>query len=283
LARCATSIQLAAENAGIGENDRDELVDYFLNGYNNNLNRLQTNLSELNQPISDKYLTKPISKAINKVSNYSSNQFMQDMIKNGSFILNDKITSISTDIKTSVTLAVNNYLSLKKNTSLRVKDVAARIAGKGSLGKYRYIVLLGDPKQKISDFILELKEASQPSSTIAIGSLSGNQAQRVVQANKYFVSLSDPYLDTIKINNIDFFIKQLNPDEKVDLSKMDKKSDFKEFLDTVAYVVARANARSGKYFDILKDFKQSQANISQFSKQYSKQVKQDFEAFKNNH
>ena len=70
------------------------------------------------------------------------------------------------------------------------------------------------------------------------------------------------------------------PDEKANLKKIDKKSEFKDHIKTISAIIARSHAKSGKISQIMSDFTNKKDLIEQFSKDYTKQVVSDFEEFK---
>jgi uncharacterized protein (DUF2252 family) len=282
LARCAVSIFLAAAENGMDNDARKDLVDSFINSYIDALKYLQKNNSDLTKPVSANYLSKHAAHLVENVAAYSHSKFIDDLTANGHFKFNDKFIPVSKDIEVAVTKAINNYSTAKnRNSGFKIKSIAGYISGKASLGRYRYAVLLeGATTRNDDDFILELKEAAQPTIASATGNLSGNQAQRVVQAEKYFLISPDPYLGTTKIGNIDFFVREVQPDDKVNLAKLNKKDEFKEHLKTVALIIARAHARSGSISQILQESDNLAGRINSFADDYAKQVNDDYSVFK---
>lgn len=280
LSRCITSIYLAAEDAGFNKEDSENIVTEFLTAYKSSLNFFNLNKSSINQPVTD--LSKYAQKAVDKTLSNSYSNFLSEISANNKFIYSDKIRKINPEVTNTVLEAIKVYSSSNKTISLgKVKDIGMYIAGKGSLGRYRYIVLLeGNTTKSNDDLVLELKEAALPSISQLNSKSTQNEAQRVIQANKYFLSYPDTYLGSTTMNNLNFFVRKVNPDEKVNTKKIDKKSDFKDHIKTVAKIVAKAHAKSGKTLEILKEFENKSQLINDFSKDYTNQVKADFQEFK---
>ncbi len=278
IARCAVSIYLATEDAGFNKNDSEDIVKEFLDSYAVSLKSFNSSKNSINQPVTSlsKYAQKAVDKTIG--NNYSA--FLSEISSNGKFIYSDKIKKVSPEIFANVSEALKNS-STKSKLNLKVKDVGLYIAGKGSLGRYRYISLLeGNTTKTNDDLVLEIKEAGQPSISQVKTKMSDNQAQRIVTSTKYFLSYPDSYLGTTNIKNINFYMRKVSPDEKVNTKKIDKKSDFRDHVKTVAKIIAKAHAKSGKTNEILNDFESKSNYVNDFSKEYSNQVKNDFLEFK---
>lgn len=280
LTRALTSIYLSADELGFSKNDSEDFAKEFLDEYKDYLQSFSAKKSSINQPFTD--LSKAAQKAVDKTISNSYQDFISEISSNGKFIYSDKIRKVSPEIFNNVTSAIKNFSNVTKNPSLaKVKDIGVYIAGKGSLGRYRYIILLeGNSTKSNDDLVLEIKEATQPSSSIVRTKLNGNQAQRVVQATKYFLSYPDSYFGITNIGTTNFYVRRVMPDEKANLKKLDKKSDFKEHIKTVAGVIAKSQAKSGKINEIIDDFSNKKDLIDSFAKDYSKQVVSDFEEFK---
>lgn len=280
IARITTSIYLAADEYSYSDKDTDELVDEFLDSYKDSLKLFINNKSLINQPFTN--LSKNSQKAVDKTLSNNYQEFLSEISANNKFIYSDKIRKISSETFDKVSQAVKKYSSNSKNLSgLQIKDIGYYIAGKGSLGRYRYIILLeGNSSRSNDDIVLEIKEAAPPSSVGYTSKNTTNNAQRVVNATKYFLSYPDIYLGTTSIDNNDFFVRRVMPDEKVNLKKIDKKSEFKDHLKTVAGIIAKSHSKSGKATNILNSFDSDSDSIKFYSKDYFKQVKSDFSSFK---
>ncbi|MGE5706884.1 MAG: DUF2252 family protein [Bacteroidota bacterium] len=264
LARCATSIRLALRDAKI--QDASKHVDAFLASYRQTLQTLDS--SELSRPFVPS--NGPAADAIKAAKQHS---YLDGMISNGKFLLGKKLRPVSEPEKGEIERAVQRYAGGK--SFYRIKDVASRIAGTASIGRYRFAVLVeGLTDSPSDDRVLELKEETSP----AASHTAGNQADRVCRAYGYFLPFPDPLLGTTRLLGMDFLVRELQPAKGgVELADL-KQEDWPGFLATVAEVVARAHARSGKAAEILRGI--DPAEISRFAQEYENQVEQDYQAFK---
>jgi uncharacterized protein (DUF2252 family) len=92
-----------------------------------------------------------------------------------------------------------------------VLDVAVRIAGTGSLGRWRFAVLMpGKNEQLGKELILELKEAIPSSLTPAD---TADQATRVVVTQRMLQGDSPAYLGVANVAGQPFTVRELQPTE----------------------------------------------------------------------
>lgn len=285
LARCAVSVQLAAAEAGFSKSERDELVAHLSTRYLAHLQALTQQPGSLSQPLSAAFVTEKPRKALEKAAQYNPTEWIAEMTVNGRFRPSDKVQPVSPAIAQEVAAAVANYAAQRRENSgfFRVKDTATRIAGKGSLGLYRYLALVEGPTPApADDHILEIKEAITPSAQVLQRRTSEN-GTRIVKAFHYFLPSPDPLLGTTHIHRQEAYVRELLPKETVNLEKLNKKSEYRDFLDTVALVAARAHARSQQGARILQEAQSPQAlhqRIGTFAQSYAAQVESDFETFR---
>jgi uncharacterized protein (DUF2252 family) len=98
-----------------------------------------------------------------------------------------------------------------------VIDVAARVAGTGSLGRFRWAVLVqGKSERPGKERILELKE-SMPSSLAP--EESGNPAERVIATQRRLQGAPPAFLGIAKVDGRDLTVRELQPTEaKIDVA-----------------------------------------------------------------
>lgn len=280
LSRVLTSIYLASDEFKYSNKDADEFSDHFLEAYEDYMKYFLNNKTEINQPFIN--LSKAAKKSVDKTISNSYQDFLSEISLNNKFIYSDKIRKVSPEIFNDVSQALKKYSTSTKNPSLlKVKDIGFYVAGKGSLGRYRYIILLeGNTSKSNDDIVLEIKEATSSSSDYANKKITRNNASRVVNSTKYFLTYPDIYLGITNIKDIEFYVRRVMPDEKVNLKKLDNKSEFKDHLKTVAAIVAKSHSKSGKSQLITNDFPDKKALIKSYSKDYFNQVLSDFQSFK---
>lgn len=118
----------------------------------------------------------------------------------------------------------------------RVLDVAYRIAGTGSLGICRYVVLaetLAEPRRKA---LLDLK-VTQESSVAPVSPATqpqwNNNAQRVVSVQNFAQVLPPALLQAVTIGGRSFVFKELQPtSDRLDLDEVAKNAD--QLMATIA-------------------------------------------------
>lgn len=97
-----------------------------------------------------------------------------------------------------------------------VLDVARRIAGKGSLGVERYIVLVRGKGSPDGNYLLDIKQALPPSAREAIPLAQPawpDDARRVVAIQQRMQAIAMAFLHTIEMNGRSFILRGLQPSE----------------------------------------------------------------------
>ncbi len=103
---------------------------------------------------------------------------------------------------------------LGKKKFYRVLDVARRVAGCGSLGLSRWIVLVEGKGTSRGNYLLDLKEAREPAST---GRSPYKQpkwktdAERIVAVQRRVQAVSPALLTSVKMNGEGFVLRELQP------------------------------------------------------------------------
>lgn len=284
LARLAVSIHLAADEAGIKAKDRRELIAHFLGQYQSHLAGIQRQPGLLQQPLDERYLTeKAANQVVQARERFSRAGWLEEMTRNGRFRYDDKVLPLNPQEQQQAQAALAQYVASRREGPqfFALKDMASRIAGKGSLGRYRYIFLVEGPSPSPQDdLILEIKEAATPSATYAGARRSSNEAARIVQAYQRFLALPDPYLGLSSIGGSAAYVRELLPKETVNLEKVNKFKEYQDFLDSVALIIARAHARGGQIPALLQQTPALSEAIASFADSYFEQVVQDYDTFR---
>ncbi len=283
IARLGVSIYLAADEVGLKKSDQEEMVGYFLKAYQSALAAIQKNPGLLNVPLSERYLSeKPAEQVTQARQRFSRAAWLQEMAPGSRFALGNKIQPVPAAESQTLQQAIQGYAASRREgpAFFAVKDTAVRIAGKGSLGRYRYIVLMEGPSASPQDdLILEFKEATTPSASYAGQRSSGDDGQRIVSAYRQMLPQADPYLGATRLGSLSAYVRELLPDESVNLEKVNKVSEYRDFLDSVALIIARAHSRTGQAARIQAEMSQQEAQLMAFIENYNSQVKQDYQNF----
>ncbi|SEE47170.1 Uncharacterized conserved protein, DUF2252 family [Rhizobiales bacterium GAS188] len=98
----------------------------------------------------------------------------------------------------------------------KLRDLAGRIAGKGSLGRPRYVALVkghGDPD---GNFLIDIKSAWPPAALAAVEApqpVFADAAERVVFVQRLAQARSPAFLQTALLANQPFILRELQPAE----------------------------------------------------------------------
>lgn len=278
--RCAVSIVNTAQENGFSKNNTSDFAERYLYKYIEDMKLLKNNTAEINNPIQGKYLSDKVKKLLNNVSTTEFKEFAKTFTDGTKLIESKKIKRLDSQTYQTVFSSLKTYFS-KALPAYELKDVAFYIAGKGSLGKYRYMAMLRPSSKNTTPILIDVKEASSTNSVAVGAKTAPNEAQRIVTYSKLFLSKPDSFFGSLNFNGLDFFARSIFADDKVDIAKLNKNDEMNDFIDTVAYVTARAHSRSGKNDKILAESVRIM-KIKDFALSYAEQVKEDYKQFKNN-
>jgi uncharacterized protein (DUF2252 family) len=171
--------------------------------------------------------------------------------------IHNGIRSIRTDGKFALPLHDGEFDLLDELVSheFQLVSAARRIAGNGSLGVGRYILLVND------NYLLDLKEA-RPSllSRHLEQPHWASEAHRVVAIQRRMQAISPAFLDPVEFRGQPYVLRELVPRE--DRIRIERVSSLRQLLRTEACVMAwaqlRSSGRQGSAIaDELIDFSQS--------------------------
>ncbi|APA87379.1 DUF2252 domain-containing protein [Paraburkholderia sprentiae WSM5005] len=132
----------------------------------------------------------------------------------------------------------------------RTLDVARRIAGTGSLGVDRYVILVEGKGSPDGNYLIDLKEAL-PSSVSAHVKVTQpkwqTEAQRVVEVQRRNQAVSQAFLHAVEFNQRSYVLRSLQPSEdRVALADWGGKLPrLEEVINNMAQLSAWAQLRSG--------------------------------------
>ena len=162
-------------------------------------------------------------------------------------IIKHKTFSIDKEPYREVKTAVNDFLK-EHYSFLKVKDIAFRIAGTGSLGIKRYVVLVEDvdeEKWRLLDVKESLPSSLSPYSKVHQPKWS-SESDRVTNIQGMMQYAPPRFMGTLSIKDKDFVLKQLQPSaQKIDHTLCQKKmKNVETVMTTMAQAVASAQLRS---------------------------------------
>ena len=131
----------------------------------------------------------------------------------------------------------------------RLLDAARRVAGKGSLGLERYVLLVEGKGSPRSNYLLDLKRAVASTLPEIAGRHSfpwKTQAERVVTMQRVAQAISPALLHAVTIGQRSFVLKELQPmTDRLDLARWDGRIErLESVVASMAAVTAWAHLRT---------------------------------------
>jgi uncharacterized protein (DUF2252 family) len=169
-----------------------------------------------------------------------------------------KALPASDDQKKIVTEFMNNFASTQRNPDFfEVLDIARRIAGTGSLGVERFVVLVKGKGSPDGNYLLDIKEAKPSAMAPHLARIGIKQptwtdeASRIVTVQNRMQAVDNAFLHPVKLGGLACILKGLQPSEdRVSIGKWGNKLDrLKEVVDTMGRILAwdqlRASGQTG--------------------------------------
>jgi uncharacterized protein (DUF2252 family) len=292
--RLLTSICLAFAESQEEELDPENLGNIFLESYSNSLVEGKARWVDINN---SKGLVKQLIEGENTRGRrkFLDNRTVLAGDRREILIKNEKTRAISKEQKLIIEEHLEKYAEQQNNPEFyRFIDAAWRIAGTGSLGLERYVVLVEGEGSPDRNFLLDIKQAQKPSLTNYLKYPQPkwqSEADRVVTLQKRLQAMEIACLDTIEINGTKFIIRELQPSEdKLDLEEVsDRPKKLQQLMISLGQVVAwsllRSSGRAGsanadeliKFASHSKWRKKAIAH----ARDYSNKVKQEWQEFCN--
>lgn len=174
----------------------------------------------------------------------------------------------------------------------RVLDVARRIAGVGSLGIERYVILVEGKGSPNRNFLLDLKaepgSSLQPYLTLSQPHWS-SEAERVVSIQRWVQTVPPALLVPVSFDKKSFVLRELQPtDDKINSTLLNGKgARLEKLVKTLAKVTAWGQLRSAgrqgadaayDFFGFASDSKWQKALLA-YALHYTETVKKDYTEF----
>jgi uncharacterized protein (DUF2252 family) len=208
-------------------------------------------------------------------------------------IRDEKTRSINDEQRSTIATYLEKYAQQQDNPKFyKFIDAAWRIAGNGSLGLERYIVLVEGDGSVDRNFLLDIKQVQKPSLTPYLKFSQPKwktEAHRVVSLQKRCQAIAIACLNTIEIKGSHYIIRELQPSEdRVDLEQeLDRPKKIEQLMISLGKIVAwsllRSSGRQGSAnADELIKFACSskwRKKAIEYAEEYSKQVKSDWQNF----
>jgi uncharacterized protein (DUF2252 family) len=189
---------------------------------------------------------------------------------------------------------VNEWIATSSDGpyNYKTKGAVFRVAGTGSLGVKRYLLLLKSTNTKNKYLLVDMKQATASSVQpyVPVQQLAWDtEAERVIAIQKRMQNVSASLLSTTTFKGESYVIQELQPVKDTIKFKLlkDEYRDIYQAIDDMAALVASAQLRSGgiqgsSIIDDLSAFGKSdewQPVLLDYAIKYAKKVKQDYGEF----
>jgi uncharacterized protein (DUF2252 family) len=294
VARLLVSVIIAAEELlQTSELAAIELCRSFLNNYTESLKYGHSSMIEKRTA---QGLIKDFLKTVGKRKNIELLEKRTEK-KNGKrkLIIDDnKVFSVDEDKKEQIAFILEKWAKRtpKKEDFYKVIDVGYRIAGTGSLGLERYVVLVEGEGSPNHNVLLDLKIAQTSALLPHLNTPQPqweNEALRIIAIQRRMQAFSPALLSSIDLDGVSYILKKLQPsDDKMNLelckgkmSKLDEVLNI--FAQITAYAHLRGSGRQGSGIaDEFIDFAEKitwQKPLMEYVKYYAKQVQKDYKIY----
>ncbi|MBD2080519.1 DUF2252 domain-containing protein [Leptolyngbya sp. FACHB-17] len=294
ITRLVTSIIVGAHTLNISDEDALALCDYFLEIYTKELS------TGKDRTVHSEISTGLVKELIDNLKTRKRKDFLDERTevkgKQRSLkLIEGKTTPVTEAERQKVTDAIAECAATQPNPEFyQVLDVMHRVAGTGSLGLDRYVILVegnGSPNQ---NYLLDLKAARssslQPYTPYSQPNWK-NEADRITAIQDRFQESPPALLTSLLIGNQPYVLRELQPTaDRVNLESKDGKTkQLKKVIKTMAEVTAWGQMRStGRQNSAIADdliaFSQTaqewHPNVIDYARSYAAQVEQDYQEFK---
>ncbi|GAO36715.1 hypothetical protein SCT_2125 [Sulfuricella sp. T08] len=250
LARFLTSVLVAAKTLGVNHSEAIALVHCFLDCYTA---ALQDGKARWLERATAEGMVKSLLSGLGK---RTRPEFLDSRtkLKGGKRMLRldgkRALPASDADYK-KVVLFMAKFAALQPDPKFfKVLDVARRIAGTGSLGTERYVILVEGAGSPSGNYLLDLKH--EPGSALAPYLTLpqpewGTEAERVVSIQRRVQAISPAFLNAVQIGKRSYVMRELLPDsDRLQLEMWNGKlRRLENVMKSMGKVVAWGHLRSG--------------------------------------
>src|SRR5579859_2995554 len=294
IARLVTSIFVAAHDLNLREGQTRVLSETFLDAYSHALAEGQIRMLERETARGMvKTLLQQLKRRKRKTFLDWHTDLTDDRERRTLRIDDGKLLQTSKANRKRVTTLIEKWGATHDEPAFfNVLDVAFRVAGTGSLGVERYVILVEGQGSPDHNFILDLKE-EKPSSLQPSVSLSQpawmSDAERVVEVQKRVQFIPPFLLTALTMEGKSFMLRELQPtDDRLALNTWNGKikrlmKTISQMGEVVAWGEMRSTGRQGSAIadDLIRfgnDNKWPKAIVT-YGKKYASQVADDYRAY----
>jgi len=291
ICRLTASVQVAANEAGFSKTEKRDLLHTLINSYSQTLQKGKPVVIEKGAARGI------IRKLFTKVADRKEMDLVKkrtDQDNPGKLLISETLFALEKKERKSIINSFDEWLVANAHHDVKVLDAGFRIAGTGSIGVKRYILLLartGDTPKKL---LIDMKQAMPPAAaryTNTPQPLWKNDADRIISIQEMMEHVSPAFLSSFQYADNWFVIKELQPTaDKVNFFQTIREATWMQhYLADLGTLTASAQLRSGgrkgsATADELCAFAANnnwQAILADWSETYAEQVKKDYTVYRN--
>ena len=291
-ARFLTSILVGAHTLGISNEEAQGLCKCFLESYTA---ALKTGKACTIHQETATGLVRELLKSLRKrdrktfLTQRTELKSNQHKLK----IIPGKTFPVTLEEREKITTLIDKWAASQPNPKFfKVLDVAHRIAGTGSLGLDRYVLLVEGNGSPYRNYLLDLKAARASSLYVHLQRqpVWTSEADRITAIQHRFQESPPALLNSLKLDGKSYVLRELQPtDDRVDLTHWNGKiKRLEKIIQTMAETTAWGQLRSGgrqgsAIADDLIAFAEDANNwhnlLLDYSRAYATQIEADFIEF----
>jgi len=291
ICRLTASVQVAANEAGFSKTEKRDLLHTLINSYSQTLQKGKPVVIEKGAARGI------IRKLFTKVADRKEMDLVKkrtDQDNPGKLLISETLFALEKKERKSIINSFDEWLVANAHHDVKVLDAGFRIAGTGSIGVKRYILLLartGDTPKKL---LIDMKQAMPPAAaryTNTPQPLWKNDADRIISIQEMMEHVSPAFLSSFQYADNWFVIKELQPTaDKVNFFQTIREATWMQhYLADLGTLTASAQLRSGgrkgsATADELCAFAANnnwQAILADWSETYAERVKKDYTVYRN--
>jgi len=293
ITRFACSIYVGAETMELDAKSAAGQVDILLNQYVAALHKGY--IRNLEQETA----TGVVKQFLQKVQTRNRKLFLAGRIiikKNKIQLVTDNVRyfKLAPERKQEITETFQKTALYKSDPAFfAVRDVAFRVAGTGSLGMERFVILVEGKKGVNRYYLIDIKEAQAPSLLLRHHFHQPsweNDASRIIEIQQRVEAAAPALLSTLSMNDKHFVVKELQPmEDKLDLTHLQgRMKRCAQFMGTVGTITAwgllRSSGRQGsaiadELIAFAADSKEWKAYVADYAAKYAGKVDRDYAIF----
>lgn len=246
LGRLAASVQVAAEQIGFSRKEKAHLINTLLHYYCHTLKKGKAVSIERDTARG------LIKKLVTRVAERKEYDLVKKRTSNentGRLLITERLFSLPKQEKKLLIGSFNQWLSANAHKGLEAVDAGFRIAGTGSVGVKRYLLLVKRRNNGQKEMLVDLKEA-MPSALqqyITVAQPAWQQeAERIIAIQEMMQHVSPDFLSSFQYDSKWFVVKEIQPTaDKVSIAQAIKQpKQFADYVASLGILAASAQLRS---------------------------------------